>query len=304
MNSAKILLVDDDKVSLRILDTILKSENYQTFTFSTVEEAMDYLKSGEAHPDLIISDYFMPGLSGLDFLNQVKSKTDFAAIPFLFISANKNEDIETDALQYGAIDFLKKPINKQLLLNKINALLHSLGSFSLNANKIFSGDSSMMSVHEIISYCEEEKLDGFALIIKEDEYGILTFEKGILESIKFADLSDSDALENIEQLKSYEIFIFRGKTNDSVIQKFFKHKSSPVKEIKRNITLDNIKGKLPTDKYNDLTMLVNSLQDSFEALGSTLNEQWISTTLTLKDDKQIKLEKNSSGSLTADFLSS
>ncbi len=303
MNHAKILLVDDDRVSLRLLDNILKSENYQTVTFSKVEDAMNYLFEGGAHPDLIISDYFMPGISGLEFLDQIKSRTKLASIPFLFISANKNEEIETDAFQYGAIDFLKKPINKQLLLNKIRALLQSLGSFSLNANRVFEGDSSMMNIHEIISYCEEEKLDGFTLIIHDQQYGILTFAKGILETIQYEDLYDSDALENLERLESYQIFIFRGKVNNNVIHSFFKRKTSPVKELKKNISLDKIKGKLPTDKFNDLTLLLNELTDIFGKVESTLKDKWISSTITLNEDKYIKLQKDSNDSIVVDFFS-
>jgi CheY-like chemotaxis protein len=303
MNFAKILLVDDDRVSLRLLDNILKSESYQTVTFSKVEDAMNYLLEGDVQPDLIISDYFMPGISGLEFLDQVKSRTEFAAIPFLFISANKNEKIETDAFQYGAIDFLKKPINKQLLLNKINALLQSLGSFSLNANRVFEGDSSMMNIHEIISYCEEEKLDGFALIVHDQQHGILTFAKGILETIQYDNLNDSDALENMEGLESYQIFIFRGKVNNNVIQSFFKRKAPPVRELKKNISLDKIKGKLPTDKFNDLTLMLNELSNVFEKIGVTLNDNWISSTITLNDDKLIKLKKDSTNSIIADFSS-
>ncbi|GEM_PF-1125417 len=292
MSRIKILLVDDDKVSLKLLDNILKSEHYQTTIFSNVKEAMDHLSGGENHPDLIISDYFMPDISGLEFLNMVKSKPEFAAIPFLFISANKNEEIETGAFQYGAMDFLKKPINKPLLLNKINALLQSLGSFSLKANRVFEGDSSMMDIHEIIAFCEDEKLDGFALIIYEKEYGILTFSKGILDTIQYSDLNDSEALERLEQLEHYKIFIFRGKVNDLVIQSFFDRKAFVEKGINKNISLDNIKGAMSTDKFNDLTLLSGELSDTFEKMGKLLNDRWISTTISIGDNRHVKLTKN------------
>jgi len=305
MTQSKILLVDDDKVSLRILENILKSNGYSVEAFQKVENAMEYLNNKNGHPDLIISDYFMPGISGLEFLNEVKSGRDFTSIPFLFISANKNEEIETDALQYGAIDFLKKPINQKLLLNKISALLQSFGSFSLNANRIFEADSSTMNIHDIISYCEEEKLDGFTLISTHDgQYGVLNFANGILDKIQYNDLYDSEAFELLEQLQEYEIIIFRGKFNQNIIHGFFKNKNNLVKTGKKNISLNKLKGKLPTDKLNDLTLLFNELSDIFQKLEKPLNDKWISSTFTLNEDKYIKIQITDADTIDAFFFSS
>ncbi len=301
----KILLVDDDKVSLRILENILKSENYYVDAFQNAEEAIGHLNINDNPPDLIISDYFMPGISGLEFLNQVKSRKEFTSIPFLFISASKNEDIETDALQYGAIDFLKKPINRRLLLNKINVLLQSLSSFSLNANRLFEGDSATMNIHDIISYCEEEKLDGFALITTHsDQYGVLTFAKGILDRIHYNDHNDSEALEILEQLKEYEIIIFRGNFNQNNIDNFFKHRNNSVKVVKKSISLNKLRGKLPAAKLNDLTLLFNELTDSFQKLEKPLKDKWISSTFTLPENKYIKLWKNEANLIDVSFFSS
>ena len=283
----------------------MKSNDYLVEAFQKAEDAMEYLNNKNSHPDLIISDYFMPGISGLEFLNQVKSEKYLTSIPFLFISASKNEDIETDALQYGAIDFLKKPINQKLLLNKISALLQSFGSFSLNANKIFEADNSTMNIHDIISYCEEEKLDGFALISTQNgQYGVLNFVNGILDKIQYNNLYDSDAFELLEKLQEYGITIFRGKFNQNIINGFFKQKNIPVKSEKKGISLNKLKGKLPTDTLNDLTLLFNELSDTFLKLEKTFDDQWISSTFALKSDKYIKLRKTDADVTDTFFFSS
>jgi CheY-like chemotaxis protein len=303
MNQVKILLIDDDTVTLRLIENILKSEKYQTISFSGAKEALSYLEKKNDIPDIIICDYFLPDLSGMDFLTQIKSKTEYVSIPFVFISAAKNDEIETEALQYGAIDFLKKPINKQLLINKINVILQSLGSFSLNKNRVFEGDRSMMKIQDIISYCEGEKLDGFALIIHNDQYGVLTFVNGLLDTIIYNNLTDSAALENLEQIESYEIIIFRGKYDESIIRSFFSRRTAPIKRQKNNIILSKLKGKMPTDKYNDMTILLNELSGTILNLGKILDDQPDSSTILMDKDKQIRLTvKNDT--IEAEFIAS
>jgi CheY-like chemotaxis protein len=302
MKQAKILLVDDDRITLRLLDNILKSENYQTTTFLNAKEAIAHIETTNDIPNIIISDYFLPDISGLDFLNQIKSRTEYVSIPFLFISTSKNEDIETEALQYGAIDFLQKPINKQLLINKINVILQSLGNFSLNANRVFEGDRSMMKIQDIISYCEGEKLDGFALIIHNEQYGVLTFINGLLDTIRYDNLNDSAALENLEQIESYEIIIFRGKFDENIIKNFFQRRTAPVKQTKSSILTNSLKGKMPTDKYNDLTILLKELSNTSTKLEKALDDKWNTTTIIMDKKKRIEIKNNTDNLLEANII--
>lgn len=115
-----ILVVDNLNENLELTRTILESVGYQVITASTVAQAWEILKKTPI--DLIISDVHIHGRQpdGYDLLYQVKSHPDTQAIPFVFLSSTVWMDNEKkQALQQGAVKFISRPIDPQVLLQHI-----------------------------------------------------------------------------------------------------------------------------------------------------------------------------------------
>ncbi len=120
----KILAVDDAKDTLMLLDFDLAEEGYQVFTAESGELALDVLE--ELDIDLILLDMYMPGISGLDMLQKLKSHSEFMNIPVIMLSASDNEDQIVAALEFGADDYVTKPYIPKVLLARIRTSLRLL----------------------------------------------------------------------------------------------------------------------------------------------------------------------------------
>lgn len=101
-----ILIVDDDVVSLNLLSKLVETMDYQVFAASHGEEALQILRGRPI--DLVVSDYEMPGLDGLNLLKQAKQ--EFPRLPFILVTAYSNLKVVREAWQHGAFDFFQKPV--------------------------------------------------------------------------------------------------------------------------------------------------------------------------------------------------
>ncbi len=105
-----ILIVDDDRMNVQLLDSILRTEGYRTLTASSGEEArrlaLDML------PDLILLDIMMPGESGLDTCVTMKRDPRVSDIPIIFISAMGDVKSKVEGLGMGAVDYITKPFER------------------------------------------------------------------------------------------------------------------------------------------------------------------------------------------------
>jgi PAS domain S-box-containing protein len=118
-----ILIADDNPDMLNYLEEILSNE-YTVITVENGRKALEIIEAG-LRPDLILSDIMMPENDGMDFLRTVRKKSEFAKIPFVFLSAKSTEDSKILALQNGASDYIVKPFLKSELLSRLKAHLEA-----------------------------------------------------------------------------------------------------------------------------------------------------------------------------------
>ncbi len=114
-----VLVVDDEKNYLLVLETLLAKEGLQVLTASSGLEALAVLRESEA--DLVLTDMKMPGLDGLELLSAIKEQDP--DLPVIVMTAYGTVDKAVEAMKKGAFDYLTKPFeNKQLLLTLSKAL--------------------------------------------------------------------------------------------------------------------------------------------------------------------------------------
>lgn len=116
------LVVDDSKSMRRIIARTLKdmgcAEVHET---DSARKALELMESEQV--DFIVSDWNMPGMKGIEFLQQVRAMDRFKEIPFLMVSAEAKTENLMDAIKAGVSNYLTKPFTPELLMRKIEAIL-------------------------------------------------------------------------------------------------------------------------------------------------------------------------------------
>ena len=118
--STKIIaIIDDDESVRRALQGLFKEAGLPAKTFSSAEEFLD---SGQQfHTACLITDIRMPGMTGLEL--QAKLSAQNCRIPTIFITAHGDAAMRLQALRAGAVEFLDKPFNNDVLLEHVTAAL-------------------------------------------------------------------------------------------------------------------------------------------------------------------------------------
>jgi CheY-like chemotaxis protein len=117
-DAPKILVVDDEPVSLMLLDTILSRSN---FAVSTAASGMDALAHLNKEPcDLMILDLLMPDMDGLTLLKQLREDPKFENLPIIVFTAVSQNRVRQEAFQKGATTFLTKPVSSRELTRVVN----------------------------------------------------------------------------------------------------------------------------------------------------------------------------------------
>ncbi|MBE9486666.1 MAG: sigma-54-dependent Fis family transcriptional regulator [Chloroflexi bacterium] len=109
--TAKILLIDDELESCKALSLLLTAAGYRVETSLTGEKALSLLKNQSY--ELIISDLFLPGVSGIDILKQVKEISPQTCV--ILITGNASAETAVEAMKEGAFDYISKPFNFERL---------------------------------------------------------------------------------------------------------------------------------------------------------------------------------------------
>ncbi len=117
----KILIVDDEKDIVKMLDYNLKKEGYRTIAVYDGEEALG--AAGKEAPDLIILDLMLPGIDGLEVCKRLKKDPKTASVPVIMLTAKAQEADKVIGLELGADDYLTKPFSPRELVARIKAIL-------------------------------------------------------------------------------------------------------------------------------------------------------------------------------------
>ena len=122
LHSAKIAIVDDEIVNIRVVKKHLELNGYSNFiTTTNAEEAADTID--RERPDILLLDLMMPRVSGMDILDIVKANPATQHLPVVILTASTDSETKREALEHGAADFIAKPIDINELLVRIRNVL-------------------------------------------------------------------------------------------------------------------------------------------------------------------------------------
>lgn len=116
-----ILIVEDEKDIVKMLDYNLKKEGFKTLSVHDGEDALDLASKDK--PDLIILDLMLPGMDGLEVCKTLKKENRTASIPVIMLTAKSQESDKIVGLELGADDYMTKPFSPRELIARIKAVL-------------------------------------------------------------------------------------------------------------------------------------------------------------------------------------
>lgn len=135
-----VLIVDDSKTSRAFTKLHLENLNINVIEAGSAKEAIDALENSEVYISLVLTDYEMPDMNGMDLTLKLRQHYSKDQLSILAVSGSESVDIATKFLHYGANDFIKKPYTYEELAVRVNINLELIDLFrenKENANKDF-----------------------------------------------------------------------------------------------------------------------------------------------------------------------
>ena len=116
----KIVAVDDSGIILKMLIKVL-GDKYDLHAFSGGRRALQFLR--DRTPDLIILDIDMPEINGYEMLKMIKEREHLQKVPVIFLTSHSDKNHVVKAVAGGAKDYVVKPIDEEILMDKVHAAL-------------------------------------------------------------------------------------------------------------------------------------------------------------------------------------
>ncbi len=157
-----ILIVDDRKYDRILYKEYLGGSHYQFEELDDGDSIMRHLE--DSIPDVIILDWQMPKVNGLEVLKQLKRHNIYQDIPVIVVTGMDNIHVLQQAFDYGSVDFIQKPVKSEELVSRIQNILNRHQSI----NNLSSHNQALKELNEIIQYQKEQLRD--SLEIEEQRF--------------------------------------------------------------------------------------------------------------------------------------
>ena len=163
-----ILIVDDEPGIRQMLGLTLAGDGYQYKEAANAEEASVEVK--QEVPDLILLDWMLPGISGVDFARRLKRDSKTQDIPIIMLTAKGEESDKVRGLDVGADDYITKPFSTRELLARVRAVTRRAGGSEQSKSEVFKlgGISIDTQTHRV-------SIDNTALDLSPTEFRLLQF---------------------------------------------------------------------------------------------------------------------------------
>lgn len=118
----RALVIEDSNTIRRVLCHYLRQMNIQAVEAVNGEEGLDRLKETAPPPDLVLVDWNMPVMSGIDFIRAIRELRIYDSLPVIMVTTNSEGDFLPDAMEAGANDYIQKPCTFEILREKLDLL--------------------------------------------------------------------------------------------------------------------------------------------------------------------------------------
>lgn len=155
----RVLIIENDENQSELLSDVLNEKKYQTDIAENLKDGKYYVSI--RNYDLIIANWYLSDMSGVDIINQIKEKSP--KVPVIITSNKDAVDIEVSALNGGADDFIKLPCKNEIFVARVEARLRSWGS-------------NLIEIDDLLINPDEEKIiyKGQEIEVKGKPFEVLT----------------------------------------------------------------------------------------------------------------------------------
>ena len=207
-NNINILVVDDEKTIVDVIEVYLKKEGYTVFTASNGTEALKIFNNKKIN--LIILDLMLPDISGEEICKKIKNQID---IPIIMLTAKVNEDDVLNGFKQGADDYVIKPFSVKQLIARVTAILRR---YKVNKNEIMSFNNRDLIIDK--DKCEVKK-KGDIVKLTPSEYKLLLIfsenSKKLFTRNELLDKAIGEEIDAIDRIIDSHIKNLRSKIEDN-----------------------------------------------------------------------------------------
>ncbi|SEF72278.1 response regulator transcription factor [Paenibacillus sp. UNC499MF] len=168
MEKTRLLIIEDEAAIADLLAYGLNREGFETFTALSAAEGL--LKIGQVRPDLLLLDWMLPDLSGLEVCRQVTASYN---IPIIMITAKSDITDKIQGLEYGADDYITKPFDLREVAVRIRTVLRRVSQANVPAEKPAAGSVIRFRGIEIVEHERIVKIGGEAVDLTPKEFDLL-----------------------------------------------------------------------------------------------------------------------------------
>jgi DNA-binding response OmpR family regulator len=195
----KLLLVDADPRSVRVLEVSLKKAGYSVTTSTDGLDALAKIES--LAPDLVLSDTRLPRLDGYALVRKLKERPEWAGIPIVFLTSQKSIEDKIRGLELGVEDYLTKPIFVRELIARVNLLLARRTQENIVASKApmsgrtrFTGSTQDMAVVDLLQTFEVSRKSGVVHLRSGAQEARIYFRDGKVVDAELGRLRGEEAI--------------------------------------------------------------------------------------------------------------
>ncbi|WAR46994.1 phosphate regulon transcriptional regulator PhoB [Methylomonas rapida] len=166
MSNLNILVVEDEDAIREMLMMVLEQADFHVLAAVSAEEALKVL--AENRVDLLLLDWMLPGISGVELAKRLKREPGYKDLPIILLTARGEEEDKIRGLEIGADDYVTKPFSPKELIARIKAVMRRSGKL---------GESGQLSIGDLMLDAEQHRLTiaGKSLDVSPTEFRLMQF---------------------------------------------------------------------------------------------------------------------------------
>lgn len=288
MMAEKIFVVDDEVNLLNILKIQLGRAGYEVATFTAGSDAINQIV--QKMPDLLIVDYMMPVMDGLEFTRKVKEDPATRSVPIIILSALNQTSEKLKTFEAGAEDYITKPYDiKELLARIRSAIARSKvqrpAQPEAPPKEGLTGRLSTISLPNLIQLLEMDSKTGILHVHSPSLIGGISFSKGKVVAASTGNFKGEKAVFKLLFLKEGD---FEFEHKDEITER-------EITTSNQNLLLDAVRRKDELDEYKEIfpslemkvSLKDSSLKAQYESLRAVMKPEFMAILEIIKDDSTI-----------------
>lgn len=166
MSKLNALVVEDEEAIREMLVMVLEQAELQVTAVESAEDAQEVL--AESMPDILLLDWMLPGISGVEMARRLKKDESFMDLPIILLTARGEEEDKVRGLEIGADDYITKPFSPKELVARIKAVMRRSGK---------TGDTRQIALGDLVLDTEQHRLSiaGKILDVSPTEFRLMHF---------------------------------------------------------------------------------------------------------------------------------